>query len=99
MGGDCLNYGCVPSKSLLAAAKRAHQAGRQLGVQISAAVDFPAVMEQVHGVIAAIAPHDSHPRFEGLGCTVLRQPARFTGPAEVTAGDTIVTARRFVIAT
>lgn len=99
MGGDCLNYGCVPSKSLLAAAKRAHQAGVHLGVTLTAAVDFPAVQAHVHNVIAAIAPHDSQERFESLGCTVLRAPARFTGPRQVTAGDQVIAARRFVIAT
>src|SRR5690606_14472956 len=99
MGGDCLNYGCVPSKSLLAAAKRAHQAGVHLGVTLTAAVDFPAVQAHVHNVIAAIAPHDSQERFESLGCTVLRAPARFTGPRQVTAGEHVITARRFVIAT
>ncbi len=102
MGGDCLNYGCVPSKSLLAAAKAA-QAPRPastMGVRAAAPeIDFRAVHDHVHGVIAAIAPQDSVERFEGLGVTVLRESARFTGPREVEAGDTRIRARRFVIAT
>ncbi|MFQ5974288.1 MAG: dihydrolipoyl dehydrogenase family protein [Alphaproteobacteria bacterium] len=103
MGGDCLNYGCVPSKALLAAA-RAKAAVEQAGVfgvhAEAPRVAFNEVHDHVHGVIAAIAPHDSVERFEGLGVTVFQQAARFTGPQEVTAADgTVVRARRFVIAT
>jgi pyruvate/2-oxoglutarate dehydrogenase complex dihydrolipoamide dehydrogenase (E3) component len=101
MGGDCLNAGCVPSKALIAAAKAA-QVQRQgfRGVAgISPQVDFGAVKDHVAAVIAQIAPVDSQDRFEGLGCTVIRAFARFTGPREVQAGDTVVRARRFVIAT
>jgi pyruvate/2-oxoglutarate dehydrogenase complex dihydrolipoamide dehydrogenase (E3) component len=102
MGGDCLNYGCVPSKSLLAAAHAAEaqrRAGR-FGVQAGEpAIDFRAVHDHIHGVIAAIAPQDSEARFAGLGVRVLRAPARFTGPREVVAGDVRIRARRFVIAT
>jgi len=102
MGGDCLNYGCVPSKALLAAAKAA--AGRDLAARMGVAyepprVDFPAVRDHVRGVIAGIAPHDSEARFEGLGVTVLRSDARFLGPREVEAGGTRIRARRFVVAT
>jgi pyruvate/2-oxoglutarate dehydrogenase complex dihydrolipoamide dehydrogenase (E3) component len=102
MGGDCLNYGCVPSKSLLAAAKAA--AGRDLAARMGVIydpprIDFPAVRDHVQGVIAGIAPQDSQARFEGLGVTVLRSEARFVGPREVAAGDVRIRARRFVIAT
>ena len=101
MGGDCLNSGCVPSKALIAAAK-ATQAQRH-GFRGVAAhlplIDFGAVKDHVHAVIAQIAPVDSQERFEGLGCTVIRAFARFTGPREVVAADTTVRARRFVIAT
>jgi pyruvate/2-oxoglutarate dehydrogenase complex dihydrolipoamide dehydrogenase (E3) component len=102
MGGDCLNYGCVPSKSLIAAAKAAHapETTATFGVSLGQAkVDFAAVQSHVRDVIAGIAPHDSVERFEGLGVTVLKDPARFTAPDEVTAGDIRVRARRFVIAT
>jgi pyruvate/2-oxoglutarate dehydrogenase complex dihydrolipoamide dehydrogenase (E3) component len=104
MGGDCLNVGCVPSKSLIAAAGAA-QAVRTaggFGVGVGAAepeVDFAAVRRHVQGVIAGIAPHDSVERYEGLGVTVLREHARFTGPDEVGAGGRRVRARRFVVAT
>lgn len=100
MGGDCLNYGCVPSKALLAAAKAAkavREAGR-FGVTAAPAVDFAAVMRHVHGAIAAIAPHDSVERFRGLGVRVVQSEARFTRPAEVQGGGLVVGARRFVIA-
>ncbi|RYG92610.1 dihydrolipoamide dehydrogenase [Loktanella sp. IMCC34160] len=85
MGGDCLNYGCVPSKALLAAGK--------MGLGYAEAKDH------VASVIDTIAPVDSQERFEGLGCTVIRDYGQFISPREVQAGDTIITARRFVIAT
>jgi pyruvate/2-oxoglutarate dehydrogenase complex dihydrolipoamide dehydrogenase (E3) component len=102
MGGDCLNYGCVPSKSLLAAGHAAQVArdGKRFGVNVTGTdVDFAAVNAHVHGVIAGIAPHDSVERFEDLGVTVIQAAARFTGPNELVAGDAVVRARRFVIAT
>jgi pyruvate/2-oxoglutarate dehydrogenase complex dihydrolipoamide dehydrogenase (E3) component len=102
MGGDCLNYGCIPSKSLLAAARAAHvirTAGR-FGVNgHQPEIDFPAVHDHVKGVIAAIAPHDSEERFERLGVEVIRAHARFVGPREVEADGRRIRARRFVVAT
>lgn len=102
MGGDCLNTGCVPSKSLLAAAKVAKiaAASGKFGVTLGAPkVDFAAVNAHVHSVIAGIAPHDSVERFTGLGCTVIQDRARFTDPRTVTAGGMTIRARRFIIAT
>jgi len=102
MGGDCLNTGCVPSKALLAAAHaaQAQRSGGRFGVApVEPRVDFVQVMAHVHGVIGAIAPHDSVARFEGLGCTIIQAAARFTGPGEVEAGGQRVAARRFIIAT
>ena len=101
MGGDCLNTGCVPSKALIAAAKAAEVQRRGFrGVAaVTPNVDFGAVKDHVRAVIDQIAPVDSQERFEGLGCTVIRAFARFTGPREVQAGDTLIRARRFVIAT
>ncbi len=102
MGGDCLNFGCVPSKSLIAAARAAEtvrQAGR-FGIGAGEPrVDFARVRDHVHGVIQTIAANDSVERFEGLGVRVIRDTARFTGPREIAAGDKRVRARRFVIAT
>ncbi len=102
MGGDCLNYGCVPSKALLAAAKHAHAmtTGGPFGIApVAPQVDFAAVKDHVEAVIAGIAPHDSVERFEGLGVDVIEARARFISPTEVAAGDRIIAARRFVIAT
>lgn len=102
MGGDCLNVGCVPSKSLIAAAALAHAtaAGAPFGVTVAgASIDFAAVRRHIRDVIAAIAPHDSVERFEGLGVRVLREQARFVGPNLVEAGDWRVRARRYVAAT
>lgn len=101
MGGDCLNAGCVPSKALIAAARAAEAQRRGFrGVAaLEPQLDFGAVKDHVAAVIARIAPVDSQERFEGLGCTVIRAYARFTGPREVQAGETLVRARRFVIAT
>jgi pyruvate/2-oxoglutarate dehydrogenase complex dihydrolipoamide dehydrogenase (E3) component len=102
MGGDCLNYGCVPSKSLIAAAKAAQtvRTAARFGVNgHEPDVDFLKVHDHVKGVIAAIAPHDSQERFEGLGVKVIRAAARFVGPREVEAGGARVRARRFVVAT
>ncbi|MBC7737992.1 MAG: FAD-dependent oxidoreductase [Candidatus Saccharibacteria bacterium] len=102
MGGDCLNTGCVPSKSLLAAAKLAQSRrdGASLGVQpTDPVVDFAAVADHVHRVIAQIAPVDSQERFEGLGVRVIRAWGQFLSPTELQAGADVITARRFVIAT
>lgn len=102
MGGDCLNTGCVPSKALIAASEHAHlmRHGSQFGIKATEPeVDFNAVMDHVHSVIATIAPVDSQERFEGFGCTVIREHAQFTGERQVTAGDTVVNAKHFIIAT
>lgn len=102
MGGDCLNTGCVPSKALLAAAhaaQSAREAGRFGIILPEPVIDFTRVHAHIHDVIATIAPHDSVERFEGLGVTVIRSAARFTGPTEVEAQHHRIRARRFVIAT
>ncbi|MGE0409803.1 MAG: NAD(P)/FAD-dependent oxidoreductase, partial [Amphiplicatus sp.] len=102
MGGDCLNFGCVPSKALIAAASHAAaiRAAPAFGVEAGApAIDFAAVMDHVHKVIAEIAPHDSAERFEGLGVKVIRARGAFIGPREAKAGDAFIRAKHFVIAT
>ena len=101
MGGDCLNTGCVPSKSLLAAAhaaqaaRRAHVLGVRLGEPV---VDWAAVRAHVHGVIAAIAPTDSAARFHALGATVLRGEARFAAEDALEVNGARLSARHIVIA-
>src|SRR5215510_15461233 len=102
MGGDCLNYGCVPSKALLAAARRAQamRTAGAFGIQpVRPAIDHGAVQEHVAGVIAAIAPNDSVERFTGLNVKVLTAPAQFVDRKRLIAGEHRVKARRFVIAT
>ncbi|MEA2873644.1 MAG: hypothetical protein QOH67_3620 [Hyphomicrobiales bacterium] len=102
MGGDCLNYGCVPSKALLAAARHAMEPKRATPFGLTlprAEIDFAKVSAHVHGVIAAIAPNDSKERFTGLGVHVIEGVARFADAATVTVGDKFqIKARRFVIA-
>jgi pyruvate/2-oxoglutarate dehydrogenase complex dihydrolipoamide dehydrogenase (E3) component len=101
MGGDCLNFGCVPSKALLAAshaAQAARGAGR-FGIRLPEPdIDWDAVRAHVDGVIASIAPTDSEERFRSLGATVLRAEARFTAPDTLTVDGRRITARRIVIA-
>ncbi|PHQ97821.1 MAG: dihydrolipoamide dehydrogenase [Marinosulfonomonas sp.] len=102
MGGDCLNFGCVPSKALIAAGKHAHamQSGAEFGVTpVKPKVDYGAAKDHVQRVIETIAPADSQERFEGFGVNVIREFGRFISATEVQAGDTVITARRFVIAT
>ena len=102
MGGDCLNYGCVPSKAMLAAGKVAqgHRIGAEFGITGSEpAINHKAVYAHIHGVIAAIAPHDSIERFESLGVQVIKGASRFISPKEVAVNDMHISARRFVIAT
>jgi pyruvate/2-oxoglutarate dehydrogenase complex dihydrolipoamide dehydrogenase (E3) component len=103
MGGDCLNYGCVPSKSLLAAARHAAAFTRAADFGVTYAppvIDFAKVRAHVRGVIAAIAPNDSTARFTGLGVRVIEGMAQFKDAATVAVGDAFeIRARRFVIAT
>jgi len=102
MGGECLNAGCVPSKSLIAAAKHAHAIADAKAFGLlprGFEVDFAGVHQHVHDVIAAIAPNDSTARFTGLGVSVIAGAARFTDRDTVVVGDEVaIRARRFVIA-
>jgi pyruvate/2-oxoglutarate dehydrogenase complex dihydrolipoamide dehydrogenase (E3) component len=102
MGGDCLNYGCVPSKALLAAGHAAEAIRHAPNFGVNAGqpvINSEQVYGHVRDTIAAIAPNDSVERFESFGVKVVRAEGSFSGPGEVIAGDTIIRARRFVIAT
>ncbi len=102
MGGDCLNTGCVPSKAIIAAAHRAHEAATatQLGITLDPAkVDFTAVMAHVHGAIATIAPVDSQERFEGMGVRVYRGRGVLRDDRTVEVNGETIKAKRIVIAT
>ena len=102
MGGDCLNYGCVPSKALIAAGKRAQAMREAAKFGIAAAepdIDFRKVNAHVHDVIASIAPNDSVERFTALGVRVIKAEARFRDRRTLIAGEFEIRARRFVVAT
>lgn len=107
MGGDCLNYGCVPSKALIRSAKLARQIGKAEDFGIAAGparVNFPAVFSRIEAVIRAIEPHDSIERYEGLGVEALEGHARLVDPwtVAITAkdgGESRLTARAIILAT
>lgn len=102
MGGDCLNYGCVPSKALIAAGKQAHamRGAEIFGIgAVEPDVDFKRVKRHVHDVIEAIAPNDSVERFTALGVHVIRAEGHFVNRRTLIAGDVEIRARRFVVAT
>lgn len=101
MGGECLNNGCVPSKALITAAKRAAEGGKDaLGVALAAPeVSWAGVHKHIHDAIAHIAPHDSPERFEEMGCEVIRDWATITGRHSVEVDGRELRAPRIVIAT
>lgn len=102
MGGDCLNYGCVPSKALIASGKAAYGQSHSdvYGVaNVVPQVDYAAAKDHIRDVIAQIEPVDSQERFEGFGVNVIREFGHFISDTEVQAGDTVISARRIVIAT
>ena len=102
MGGDCLNFGCVPSKALIASGKAAYGQAHasDYGVaNVTPKVDYAAAKDHVAGVIAQIEPVDSQERFEGLGVRVIREYGKFVSATEVEAGDYRIKARRIVIST
>ena len=102
LGGDCLWYGCVPSKTLIKSARIAHQmrrADRWAIAPVAPQIDLAAVMERVAGVIRGIEPNDSPERFRGLGVDVILGEGRFTGPDCFEVGGRRITAKHYVIAT
>ncbi len=102
MGGDCLNYGCVPSKALIAAAGHAEAARHSALFGLrggDAEVDFRQVHRHVQDTIEAIQPNDSVERFTALGVRVIQAGARFLDRRTVAAGEFEIRARRFVLAT
>lgn len=102
MGGDCLNTGCVPSKSLLRSGRIMSYIRRaeEFGIEgVSAEVNFAKVMERVQGVIKTIEPHDSMERFESLGVECIAGDARITSPYSVEVDGKIINTRSIIIAT
>ncbi|WP_312798444.1 dihydrolipoyl dehydrogenase family protein [Tianweitania sp.] len=101
MGGARLNYGCVPSKALIAAARQVHDIrhANRFGIRASAPdVDFKAVHKHIRGVIDTLAPNDSEQHLLQSGAQVIHAPARFFGKDMIEAGGYTIKARRFVVA-
>nr|WP_247740353.1 MULTISPECIES: bifunctional TVP38/TMEM64 family protein/FAD-dependent oxidoreductase [unclassified Paracoccus (in: a-proteobacteria)] len=107
MGGDCLNYGCVPSKALIRSATLAHQmrqAGQYGLTDMAPDIPFRSVMDRIQRIIADIAPHDSVERYTGLGVDVRKGHARLIDPWTVEISDAAgnrqrLTTRAIIIAT
>jgi pyruvate/2-oxoglutarate dehydrogenase complex dihydrolipoamide dehydrogenase (E3) component len=101
LGGDCLHYGCVPSKTLIHSAKVASLIRRapEFGLEgREAPVDFARLTAHVHDVIAEIQKHDDPERFRGYGAEVFFGPARFVSPREVEVNGQRLAGRKFVLA-
>ena len=102
MGGDCLNTGCVPSKSLIRSAKMLSYAARAQEFGFKSAkveFEFSEVMERVQRIIKKIEPHDSVERYTGLGVNCIMGDATITSPYSVRVDDRLITTRNIVIAT
>lgn len=102
MGGDCLNTGCVPSKSLIRSAKLAAdmERGPALGFRrMRPEFDFADVMDRVHRIIKTIEPHDSVERYQSLGVDVRVGEGRVVSPFEVEVNGEVITTRNIIIAT
>jgi len=102
MGGDCLNFGCVPSKALISSARLIQQIreSKKWGLsRQSPQFVFESVFERMRARRAKIAPNDSEERFESLGVDVFRGEARFVSPHEIEVNDQKLRAKTFVIAT
>ncbi len=102
MGGDCLNTGCVPSKTLLRSARLVAEAreSRELGIEsMECRFRLYDIMDRVRQVIRAIEPNDSVERYEGLGVDVFRGEAELISPWEVEVGGRRLSARSIILAT
>ena len=102
MGGDCLNYGCVPSKSLIASAKLVQQLKKheRFGLKgVHFEVDFPLVMERVQQIIEKITPHDSVERYTSLGVECIQGNARVVSSHEIEVNGKLLTTKNMVLAT
>lgn len=101
MGGDCLNYGCVPSKALIRTANFVRQAkhAQSLGIdQVALNYEFSDVMARIQRIIQTIEPHDSVERYTQLGVEVIQGEARITSPWSVTVNEQTLSTRAIVIA-
>ncbi|MCG8603091.1 MAG: FAD-dependent oxidoreductase, partial [Verrucomicrobiales bacterium] len=103
LGGDCLNVGCVPSKAILAAARRAAQVrdAEEFGIRVPEGVriDFAAVMERMRRLRSNISPHDSARRFTEMGIDVFLGQGKFTGAGTIDVNGTELKFKKATIAT
>ncbi len=103
LGGDCLNVGCVPSKTLIRSAKvlgeLKHAADFGIEVEVDPVANFPKIMERVRSVRADISAHDSAQRFTDLGVDVFLGAGAFSGPDTISVGDKTLQFKKAVIAT
>ena len=100
MGGDCLNYGCVPSKALIKSARVLNtvRTAGNFGIEASGKVNFPAVMNRIRKVIEQVAPHDSVERYRALGVECIQGRAKIISPFEVEVNNKILTTANIIIA-
>ena len=101
MGGDCLNYGCVPSKALIRSARLVHEMKhhRDYGIaKVSYEIDFREVMARVHQKISKIAPHDSVERYTQMGVECIGGDAHIVDPHTVRVGDRVLRTRNIILA-
>jgi pyruvate/2-oxoglutarate dehydrogenase complex dihydrolipoamide dehydrogenase (E3) component len=102
MGGDCLNFGCVPSKTIIRSSRIVGEIwrGQELGIRAGEIdVDFGAVMERLRRIRAEIGHHDSAARFKSLGVDVFLGDGQFTANDTITVGDRLLAFKKAVIAT
>ncbi len=103
LGGDCLNYGCVPSKAIIRSSRSAAdlRQAHLLGIRVPAGseVDFPAVMARMRRLRSSLSPHDSARRFQDLGVDVFLGEARFLGPRSLEVAGHTLNFKKAVIAT
>ncbi len=102
MGGDCLNFGCVPSKALISSARLLHRMrhAEPWGIEsVEPDFDFAKVFATMRQARAELAPLDSRERFESLGVDVFSEEATFVSPNEIVVEGKKLRARNFVIAT
>ena len=102
MGGDCLNYGCVPSKSIISSAKKVHlsKKGKEFGLKkVEIEFDFIDIMNRVSNIIKTIEPNDSIERYSKLGVDCITGSAKILSPYEIEVNGKILTTKNIVIAT
>lgn len=100
MGGDCLNYGCVPSKSLIKSARvlSTVQNAGHFGIEAAGRVNFPIVMKRIKEVIQQVEPHDSVERYSALGVECFKGRAKVISPFEVEVNNKVLTTANIIIA-